>query len=319
MREIGGYIEFETYSGSNYHENAVALNCGRNCLAYLIASKHIKKLRLPYFLCDSVKGVCAQYDVECAFYSIDKRFRPVIDFELQADEWLYLVNYYGQLDNEEAAAYQAQYQRVIFDNAQSYFQMPVEGMDTLYTCRKYFGVSDGGFLYTDARLESELPLDESFERIHYVLGRFERTAGEFYLESADNNHLFGTEPMKKMSKLTQNLLRSYDYEAIIRRRTENFVYLHDRLGNLNVLELTVPQGAFMYPLYLEDGATIRKQLQEQKIFIPTLWPDVLNCCNEDTLEYDYSKNILPLPVDQRYGMDDMKYMVEELLRCLKKS
>ena len=36
MKEIGGYIEFEYFHGKEYHENAIKLNCGRNCLAYLI-------------------------------------------------------------------------------------------------------------------------------------------------------------------------------------------------------------------------------------------------------------------------------------------
>lgn len=28
--------------------------------------------------------------------------------------------------------------------------MPVENVDTLYICRKFFGVADGAFLYTDS-------------------------------------------------------------------------------------------------------------------------------------------------------------------------
>ena len=52
MKEIGGYIEFEHYHGEMLHGEAVALNCGRNCLAYLFKSRGIKKLRIQYFLCD---------------------------------------------------------------------------------------------------------------------------------------------------------------------------------------------------------------------------------------------------------------------------
>ena len=68
----------------------------------------------------------------------------------------------------------------------------------------------------------------------------------------------------------------------------------------------------MYPLYIENGAVIRKQLQAKNIFIPTLWPAVFNLCEENELEYDMAKNILPIPVDQRYGIEDMKYIVEEI-------
>ena len=72
----------------------------------------------------------------------------------------------------------------------------------------------------------------------------------------------------------------------------------------------------MYPLYLANGADIRKKLQEEKIYIPTLWPDVFDVCNESDLEYDMAKNILPIPCDQRYSLEDMEYMVSEVEKCL---
>ena len=53
-----------------------------------------------------------------------------------------------------------------------------------------------------------------------------------------------------------------------------------------------------------------KKLQKEKIYIPTLWPNVLEECPEDSLEYHYAADILPIPVDQRYGIEDMKYLVE---------
>lgn len=313
MKEIGGYIEFESYHGTLYHEGAVKLNCGRNCLAYLIEACGIKQIRLPYFLCSSVKNLCAKYGVKVGFYRIDEAFRPVIEDAPGADEWLYIVNYYGQLTNDEIAAYKRKFGRVITDNSQSYFQRPPSAdVPTLYTCRKYFGVPDGAFLYTDKRLERELTADETFERIHYILGRFERSAGEFYKESADNNKFFADEPIKQMSKLTEDLLRSFEYERIIARRTENFRYLHDRLGGINKLALTVPEGAFMYPLYLENGAEVKKALCAAKIFVPTLWGDVFESCDENSLEYDYAKNIVPLPIDQRYDSEDMDIIIAKL-------
>lgn len=68
----------------------------------------------------------------------------------------------------------------------------------------------------------------------------------------------------------------------------------------------------MYPLYIDNGEDVRKQLQAKKIFIPTLWPAVFNLCEETELEYDMARNILPIPVDQRYGIEDMEYIVEEI-------
>ncbi len=311
MREIGGYFELDKYSMPMLHEGAVALNCGRNTLAYLIEAKGIEKIKVPKFLCDTVREVCEKEKISISFYSITRDFLPE-ELTLEADEWLYLVNFYGQLDNDTIRGYVEKYERVIVDHAQAYYQMPLENVDTLYTCRKFFGVSDGGILYTDTKLDREIPRDESFERMKFVLGRFERSASEFYAEAASNNDFFADEPVKRMSKLTENLLHGIDYETVKQKRTRNFEILHEAFGKINPLKLTVPQGAFMYPLYLENGGEIRRKLQAKKIFIPTLWPDVFEHCHESDLEYDYAKNILPIPVDQRYDEEDMKYIMEEI-------
>lgn len=58
MKEIGGYIELDTCRHAMLHEDAILLNCGRNALAYLLEARGIKKLYLPYFLCDSVANIC---------------------------------------------------------------------------------------------------------------------------------------------------------------------------------------------------------------------------------------------------------------------
>ncbi len=317
MKEIGGYIELDQFCGEEYYGDAVALNSGRHCLEYLIRAKGIEKIWLPDFLCDSVRDLCAKCGCRTAFYRIGRDLRPditTLPAPLAAGEWLYIVNYYGQLDNEEFLRWQDEYHRVIVDNAQAFFQRPAAGVDTLYTCRKYFGVSDGGYLYTDVRLEEELDTDRSYDRIRYVLGRYEVDAGSFYAESAANNKLFRTEPLKTMSRLTHNLLRGLDYAGIAAAREENFRYLHRRLSAMNALELTVPAGPFMYPLYVKDGSALKKALIEQKVFVPTLWPDVFSVGDEDSTARDLAENIVPLPCDQRYTVADMEAVCEMIFK-----
>lgn len=41
---------------------------------------------------------------------------------------------------------------IILDNTQSFFQKPISGIDTIYSCRKYFGVPDGAYLSTNILL-----------------------------------------------------------------------------------------------------------------------------------------------------------------------
>ena len=309
MREIGGYIELDTYHLPLLHEQAVALNCGRNALAYLLKARKIGSLLIPKFICDSVTGVCEREGVPYRFYSVGTDLLPAEPLEPKEEEWVLFVNYYSQFDNATIAEIVKRYQRVIVDQTHSYFQEPIPGVDTIYTCRKYFGVADGAFLYTDAASESSYPVDESFDRMNFLLGRYERTASEFYPEYAANNEYFRTQPIKQMSKLTRNLLHAIDYEKVKAVREENFRQLHEAFAEVNQLKLKSEPGTFMYPLMLEGGGKIRKRLQEKKIYIPTLWPDVFGWCSEEETEYQLARDILPLPIDQRYGREDMDYMI----------
>ena len=68
----------------------------------------------------------------------------------------------------------------------------------------------------------------------------------------------------------------------------------------------------MYPLMVENGAALRKKLQAEKIYIPTLWSTVFEVAEKNSLEYTMAENILPLPIDQRYGIEDMEYMVKRI-------
>lgn len=315
MREIGGYIELEHNRGTMLHEERIALNCGRSGLAYLIEAKDIKRIALPYFDCDTVGNTCNNYGVSVRYYHIGRDFRPV-DLQLADDEWLYVVNYYGQLTEEEILALKERYGRLIMDYAQAYFMVPLDGVDTIYSCRKFFGVADGAFLSTSAVIGRDLPRDESCEHMHFLLGRFEGTASEYYAEYVANNERFSHEPIKTMSALTQNALRGLDYEFVRTARERNWAALDEMLGQYNELTLQRPVGPFMYPLLIRNGEYVRKMLQGQKIYIPTLWPDVFDICVKEDIEYSLAKNILPLPIDQRYSQEDMEYMAGQIKKCI---
>lgn len=316
MKEYGGYIELETNHGTDYYNNLIKLNCGRACLAYLIELKKITKLYFPFFLCNSIRQVCEKYGIEYECYYIDENFKPRFYNNLnQKGEYFYVVNYYGQLDRQYLIDLKEKYHNLIIDNVCAFFEEPINGCDAIYSCRKYFGVADGAYLYTDGTIQKEYPTDVSYNRMQFLLGRFERSADEFYEQYVDNNKLFMNEPIKSMSKLTLNILKGIDYELIKEKRNRNYQYMHKRLGNINELELKKCVGPYAYPLLIKNGHILRQQLQKNKIYIPILWREVLEYVHKNKLEYRFTIDILPLPVDQRYDEKDMEYicnMIEKL-------
>ena len=310
MKEIGGYIEFEHFNGEMLHEDGIKLDCGRSCLAYLIEARQIERILMPSFMCDAVFNLCDRYNVSIRFYNVGYDLKPH-DIHPSKDEYLYLSNYYGQLTETDIKQYKSLFEKVIVDNTQAYFSKPIEGVDTLYTCRKYFGVADGGILFTDASISKEIGQSESFDKMTYLLGRFERSASEYYEQSSLNNDRFENQPLLRMSMLTENLLHGIDYKFICQRREDNYNYLHNVFKGINRLSLIKPDGPFSYPLMIKEGAMeIRKRLAKEKIYIPVLWPNVLQGLNE--IDYDLAMNILPLPCDQRYSLNEMKYLADRV-------
>ena len=62
---------------------------------------------------------------------------------------VYIVNYYGLFSEEQLISLKNKYGNIVVDNAQAFFTEPVKGIDTIYSCRKFFGVPDGGYAYTE--------------------------------------------------------------------------------------------------------------------------------------------------------------------------
>lgn len=318
MREIGGYFELDQFINKPYHNNMIELNTGRNALAYLIKAKGIKKVYIPHYLCDSVSGVLKMLSVDYEGYSIDKNFNPLFDKKLEKDQYLYIVNYYGQISNSVIRSFKERYGAIIIDSTQSFFQKPVQGIDTIYSLRKYFGVPDGAYLSSDMILEESLEEEKSGHRVKHILGRYEGAASAYYNDFKENDESFKTLPLKKMSNLSRNIMGAIDYGKVLESRNRNFSYLYDRLNSTNILNVKMSEGPFAYPYYAENGIEIRKRLAEEKIYVPTLWPNVLSENDKNSIEYDYAANILPLPCDQRYGKEEMDYLIKEVQNCLKK-
>lgn len=300
MIEIGGYFGFEDLHHKEYYPDLLAFNTARNALCYAIKAYNINKIFIPYYLCNCIEDAMLKNDIIFEKYHIGKDFEPIITNKLGENEWMLVVNYYGQLSPKRIEALKNKYINVVLDNTHAFFQSPIEGIPTLYSCRKFFGVADGAYLATERTINEEFETDVSKDRMKHLLGRYEGTASEYYADFKKNDAELANEPIKAMSRLTKNILGAIDYESVIKKRNLNFQFLHERLGDKNMLKLSVPHGPFAYPFYSENAVEIRKILAEKKIYIPVLWPNVVEEEGPNELEKRYAQNILPIPCDQRY-------------------
>ncbi len=311
--EIGGYLEIGGFLNKPYHDRAIALNTATNAVIYLIKAKKISKIYIPYYMCDCLDKIKKYCQVE--YYKIKEDFTPDFNVELNENEYLYIVNYFGMFNNNDIEKYKIKYENIIVDNVQAFFQMPVNGIDTIYSCRKFFGVSDGAYLYTDVKLQEDIQQDKSKNRLSHLFGRLEENASANFQAYKDNEKILENLDLSYMSNSTKLILNAQQYDIIKKIRTDNYKYLNEKLEASNGLKLKNVEGAYMYPYYNNNAEKIRRELINNKIYIPILWPNVLEQ-DESTLEYRYANNIISLPCDQRYDIEDMNKIVNLILKFM---
>lgn len=310
-KAIGGYFELELPHHEEYHKKALRLNSGKNCLEYILRCRNYSKVYVPYYTCDVVLKPFQELGIAYEFYHVNMHLELSHDLHLNSGEALLYTNYYGlkQRYTEELA--QKYGNSLIVDNTQAFFARPLSGIDTFYTCRKFFGVPDGAYLYCDAVNADGLEQSASYDRFEHLLKRIDLSAGEGFGAYHENEDRLEHQPIRTMSKLTQRLMQSIDYDDIAERRKSNYKLLHKALGEENNLKLTLDEDAvpMVYP-FLPSVEGLREKLIENKVFVARYWPNVLDWTTKDDIEYLLAYQMQPLPIDQRYGEDDMKRIIE---------
>jgi hypothetical protein len=312
VREIGGYFGLELNAGKEFHDNAIRLNTGRNALEYILKANGYTKIYLPFFICDAVLQPIKKHKIEVAFYAIDEQLEPVFNYAtIEAKSAFLYVNYFG-LKDLFVQTLPAKCKNLIIDNSQSFFSKPVPGTDTFYTARKFFGVPDGAYLYSNRKLDITFERDVSFERASHLLKRVDVDAQTGFNDFRNNEAKLENQEIKQMSSLSKALLSGIDYQNAIQRRTENFDHLHASLKKLNKFKFERGLGVpLVYPFW-NSNSNLKKSLLAQKIYTPTYWENVKAWVEEKSLEYKMVDEVVYLPIDQRYTVVDMDIILKSV-------
>lgn len=311
MEAIGGYFSLELPLHQEYHKNAIRLNTGRNCLEYILRARGYKKVYVPYYTCEAVMEPINKLGIPYEFYHIDIHFEIRDRITLKSDEALLYTNYFGLKQRYVEQLAEKYGSNLIVDNTQAFYAKPIQGIDTFYTCRKFFGVADGAYLYTDAFLEENFEQDESYDRMDHLLKRIDLSAEQGFADFRRVDDGLDNQPIRKMSKLTQRIMQSIDYEAVAKKRRENYQMLHKVLGEKNNLVLSLDDVAvpMVYP-FLSPIDVLREKLIENKVFVARYWHNVLEWTTDQDIEYLLAFQMQPLPVDQRYGKGEMTLLLD---------
>jgi hypothetical protein len=310
MKAIGGYFELELNRSNHYHKNAVKINTGRNALEYILRVNKYSKIYIPYYTCDTILEPIKKLNIEFEYYHIDENFDPLIK-KKSTDSVILYTNFFGICGSQIKTIIQ-NFKNIIIDNCQSFYSKSLDQIDTFYSCRKFFGVPDGAYVYCNKIYDGIILQDISYDRSEHLIRRLDADADNGLSHFIKAEKALSNQPIKSMSKLTESLLSNVDYKKVSENRRTNYIYLNNKIKDLNKLDINIDKDEIpmVYPLLVENGKKLKSILSKNKIYVTTYWDNVFNWVEKNTWEYNLADNLVSLPIDQRYEIDDMKRIVK---------
>lgn len=321
--EIGGYRELDLRTGLEYYGGAglVRLNAGRFGIYHALRCMNCHKIKLPYYLCETVRDFLLSKGVEVSYYHIGADMLPQVGNRL-IDTAILLVNYFGLMKSAQLTEFVRENSNVIIDNTQGFYQPNILNAYSVYSPRKFFGVSDGCYVIGPnvERYLEEYPPDMSSDSSIFLFSRIETGGNANYVQYQENEKRLNEAGVRTMSELTHALLDNIDYVAIRERRQENYDYAATVFQDQNLLPASLlvretMQAPMAYPLLIENE-NLRYELKKHHIYVGQWWKYLLNESGTSILEKRLSRYLLPIPIDQRYSRSEIKYIADVIVKTL---
>ena len=316
IKAIGGYFELadKDCEFAGMPVDGVALNTCRNALEYIILQLlDAKRIFVPYYTCEAVIEPLKRLPFEYEFYHINEQLEIAEDLVLGDGDYLIANNYFGIKDAYIAELAQKYGDKLIVDNAQALFAPVLPNIKAAYSTRKYVGVADGGFAVgVSVTPAVDYEEDNSLDHASHLYIRKGKGAEAGFKDYQANESKLDNQPIRSMSPQTKEILSHIDYDSIIEKRRQNYVFLCDSLNDINKLQLPLKDSfncPMVYP-FMTDDESLRERLIQNKVFVPRYWPNVLRWCGEEEVEYKLATQVIPLPIDQRYGIEEMKRIIQ---------
>lgn len=230
---------------------------------------------------------------------------------LPAGEYLVYINYFDLQYANVERLYERYGRQLIVDNVQAFYRGAYKDCWSFNSARKFYGVPDGAYLYGPA-LPQDIRERNAAYSIEHLLYRAMHENEKAYGLYKRQEHGMTTD-VRLMSELSAALLAHTDHAFAMERRRQNFRLLHRALGHINHFpgldEIGDEAVPFFYPL-LPAIPLSRASLVEQRLFIPQFWPERCETVAAGTMEAALVQDLLPLPIDQRYGEREMLEIVQ---------
>ena len=319
---------------------AYYFNTGRTAIEVLLKklrNKGFSKVLIPSFLCDSVREAALRAGMELKYYRVNADLSlDTRTINMEEDCILYIVQFFGQRITPEVQSLIKQYQQkgypVVEDISLSLLSDDDKyvgfGDYIIGSLRKWLPIVDGGILLTKEYYNYRLADAANDYTLYYFTAQLLK---EIYLKEevqdkewkntflSYNNDgmkaLFNDYTLRKMSRISLDLMRGIDFEAIRERRIMNYDLLNSLLYSIPQIKVLVDRKGMMTPLGMivlcEQRDDLVKHLIARDIYCNVHWRS-----NESTKQFQESAFLadrcITIPCDQRYGEKEMHYIFQSI-------
>ena len=298
-----------------------------------------RKILIPAYTCQTVITPFKEAGWCCYYFNIKKDLRvdlyDLVEKARVIQPTIVLVHpYFGMgLNRAEEECLTLLHKKgvyVVLDLTQSIFSSKDFEFVDYYvgSYRKWFAIPDGGFLINNTNCTIREPQTENeafvsreidamyLRNLYFRIG--EQKIKDISIKlSKSADHLSEVKIFPhKMSKISCFLLKHSDSDENQKRRINNFNYLHQYVKYTDKLlpvcsDLSyVTSAPLYYTLYVEDRFGLQNHLSSNSIYAPVLWPvEDESVLISDEVFFIYT-HLLAIPIDKRYGLDDMARIVD---------
>lgn len=325
--------------------NTIYLRTAREAILYICKSNKLKTVLMPALCCASMVQPFLQSKIEVRYYKMKNDL--TIDYvdlckKLKDDSFVFVMHYYGvkTFDFNTLQDIVQSYSniQIIQDCTQHIFTKSLYNDIADYwigSIRKWVSIADGAFLSSKKhKLHHDFQFKENDEGFvettvqamqlkQQYLSDGDENIKKLYREKFGNcmTQLKGKIVVHSMSDISRRMFyNTVDCVKVRNVRTDNYNVLYEQLkcDIPEILEYSSKYvGALCLNIVVSNQNKVQQKLASKGIYCQVLWP--LNKEAQDTCEFSkwYAEHMLAVPCDQRYGVEDMLIISDELRKVIR--
>lgn len=335
-KPIGGFFELHEPDGATDgasvldawagHRDHVAFANARSAFAGLALHFPMASIWLPAFSCtDLLNGL----DIaRVKFYPLRGGFQPnldVLDSLACAGDLVLITAFFGQPATASTRTFAAERPDlwIVEDCAQALDPGPLWSHWRLFSPRKLFGVADGGILVA-RDLGSFLPAPERpSDAVGLWIAPLLRHADPDGLNNSawhkanQQKERNMTASPEAISERSLDLLSRTSLQSLRVPRLRNWQTLDKRLRAWSALPPPHTSPPLGYVIRVPSGRReLLAKLQAERIFAAVHWAEIAGPAHGFPLEQQWSRELVTLPCDHRYGEAEMDRIAARVAKLL---